>query len=211
MRHINRKATPKVVDGQVQKKNNWELAPNYYNTPQAMPVIDRQRPGKGYRHVLLQRDIETFIGLLPDWAELSRGLNAIVLAPGEYKRNGWHTPGVVAVCAWDEELWIDFRHDTHFFEAHEPIFRRLGVPMKPANDGYTLCQFTSETARAYQLLHILLHELGHHHDRMTTKSKVRASRGEPYAEAYALQYEALIWERYQEAFGLLACQIAEGT
>ena len=66
-----------------------------------------------------------------------------------------------------------------------------------------MCEFTEAQARAYQLLHILLHELGHHHDRMTTKPKVRASRGEPYAEAYALQYEARIWDRYQEAFGAL--------
>ncbi len=34
MRQINRKSTPKVIDGQVRKKNNWEWTPSYYNTPQ---------------------------------------------------------------------------------------------------------------------------------------------------------------------------------
>ena len=150
----------------------------------------------------MQRDIETFIRLLPDWAELSRGLNAIVLAPGEYRRNGWYAPGVVAVCAWDDELWIDYKQGTDFLENHAPIFRRLGVALKPLEDGYTQCQFTQAQARAYQLLHIFLHELGHHHDRLTTKPKGRPNRGEPYAEAYALRYEALIWERYQEKFDL---------
>ena len=49
--------------------------------------------------------------------------------------------------------------------------------------------------------HILLHEFGHHHDRMTTKS-MRASRGEPYAEEYARRYEALIWKDYLKVFTL---------
>ena len=82
MRHINRKSAPQVSGGRVQKKNNPALTASYYDTPPPTLVIDRQRPGKGYRHLLLRRDIETFIGLLPDWPELSQGLNAIVLAPG---------------------------------------------------------------------------------------------------------------------------------
>ena len=202
MRQINRKATPKVVGGRVQKKNNPEWTANYYDTPQSSLVIDRQRPGKGYRHILMQRDIERFIGLLPDWAELSRELNAIVLAPGERTTAGWHELGVVHICAWESDLWIDFNSDTAFFRDHREIFSRFGVEMQVSDDEYTLCKFTEAQVRAYQLLHILLHELGHHHDRTTTKSKLRASRGEPYAEAYALQYEAVIWGRYQEAFGL---------
>ncbi len=202
MRTAQRKSTPKVTDGRVQKKNNAATTPTYYDTPQPMPVIDRQRPGAGYRHVLKQRDVETFIGLLPDWAELSCGLNAIVLAPGAGRYNGYYERSVVHVCAWEEDLWIHYRHGNDFFDAHEPILRRLGVPMKPADDGYTSCQFTQATVRAYQLLHILLHELGHHHDRLTTQPGGIANRGEPYAEAYALQYEAQIWERYQDAFGL---------
>ena len=199
MRTTQRKSTPKVAGGRVQKKNNAASTPTYYDTPQPMPVIDRQRPGAGYRHVLKQRDVETFLGLLPDWAELSRGLNAIVLAPGEYTTNGWHTPGVVGVCAWEADLWVDYA--TSHFESHKTVFDRLGVRSHLIEKG-VMCEFTEPQARAYQLLHILLHELGHHHDRMTTKSKVRASRGEPYAEAYALQYETQIWTRYQEAFGL---------
>jgi hypothetical protein len=195
---INRKSTPQVVGGRVQKKNNPEWTANYYTAPPLSLVIDRQRPGKGYRHLLLQRDIETFIGLLPDWAELSRGLHAIVLAPGEYSIGGWHTPGVVGLCAWETDLWIDYA--ASHYEDHQDIFDRLGVRSHEIKNG-VMCEFTDAQARAYQLLHILLHELGHHHDRMTTKSKVRASRGEPYAEAYALAYEARIWEQYQKTFG----------
>ena len=200
MRHIGRKATPKVVGGLVQKKNNPEWTASYYDTPPPTLVIDRQRPGKGYRHVLMQRDIETFIGLLPEWAELSRGLSAIVLAPGERTTNGWHEPGVVHVCAWETDLWVDYA--VSHYDDHKALFDRLGVPTHPIENG-VMCEFSEAQARAFQLLHILLHELGHHHDRMTTKSKVRASRGESYAEAYALRHEAAIWGRYQEAFGVL--------
>ncbi len=198
MKLINRKSTPRVIGGQVQKKNNPEWTANYYTLAPSSLVIDRQRPGKGYRHVLLQRDVEAFIRLLPDWAELSRGLNAIVLAPGEYTLNGWHLPGVIGICAWEAGLWIDYA--VSHYDDHQAIYDRLGVQSHGIEDG-VMCEFTEAQAKAYQLLHILLHELGHHHDRMTTKSKVRACRGEPYAESYALAYEAQIWERYQEAFG----------
>lgn len=104
MRQINRKTTPKVVGGRVQKKNNPEWTANYYDTPPPSLVIDRHRPGKGYRHVLMQRDIETFIGLLPDWSELSRGLNAVVLSPGSEYRDGYYGRGVVHVCAWKSDM-----------------------------------------------------------------------------------------------------------
>ena len=49
-------------------------------------------------------------------------------------------------------------------------------------------------------MHILLHELGHHHDRITTRSKVRASRGDSYAEQYALRYADRIWDEYFRVF-----------
>ena len=66
------------------------------------------------------------------------------------------------------------------------------------------CQFNTAQVRAYQLLHVFLHELGHHHDRITTKSRAETARGENYAEQYAFKHEALIWERYIERFGLPA-------
>ncbi len=198
---LQRKSTPQVVGGRVQKKNNPEWTANYDTTPPSSLVIDRQRPGKGYRHLLLQRDIEAFIRLLPDWAELSRGLNAIVLAPGQRRWNGWCSRHVVAVCAWEADLWGEFRTNSTFFCDHEPIFRRFGVLMEASDGGYTLCKFTESQIKADQLLHILLHEFGHHHDRLTTKPSGRPNRGEAYAEQYALAYEARIWEHYQQAFG----------
>jgi hypothetical protein len=199
MKRFNRRTDPKVIGGLVQKKNNWALTCDYYNTEQKVPIIDRRRPGKGYRHLLKQRDIMDFIGILPDWSELSVGLNAIVLAHGSRYVYGYHTRGVVHVCAWDEDLWMKLTPAG--FEWEHEIFERLGVPYEKRGDE-VLCKFTEETARAHQLLATLLHELGHHHDRMTTKHKVRPGRGEPYAETYARKYADRIWISYQDIFGV---------
>lgn len=199
MKRFPRKTTPKVVHGKVQRKNRAAQTRNYYNTPQDVPVIDRRRPGAGYRHLLKRRDLIDFISILPDWDELSKGLNAIVLAPGEEDTAGWHDPGVVAICAWERELWLTV--ESGFYREHKDLLHRLGVPCEKKANGY-LCKFEESTARAFQLLHILLHELGHHHDIMTTRSRKRASRGESYAEEYARSYERAIWDRYCEVFGL---------
>lgn len=199
MRYFNRKTDPKVIGGLVQKKNNWASTPDYYNTEQRTPVIDRRRPGKGFRHLLRQRDILDFIGILPDWDELSAGLNAVVLAPGRYDVYGYHTRGVVHVCAWDEDLWL--RITPEGYEWEREVFEKLGVPCERRR-GEVLCKFTEETARGHQLLATLLHELGHHHDRMTTRSKSAPVRGESYAEDYARKYAERIWVSYQEVFGV---------
>ena len=200
MQYGNRKSAPQVVKGRVQKKNNWNPSVDYYDAPDPRTVVvDRKRPGEGYKHVLTKSDIYRFLELLPDWKNLAVGLNAIVLAPHEYNTAGYHVPGVVHVCAWDAGLWIETTK-AHY-EEHQDIFERLGVVSEETNEGYFLCKFHEEAVRGYQLLHILLHELGHHHDRMTTRSQRRASRGEKYAEEYARLHEAATWQQYQKVFG----------
>jgi hypothetical protein len=197
---MNRKSAPRVKLGQVQKKNNWTPTANYYNAELGLPTIDRGRPGKGFRHLLKRRDIEGFIELLPDWPELSVGLNAIVLAPAS--RNdcmGWHEPGVVHVCAWEEDLWWEAAHPW-FAREHRDILDRLGVPVQ---EGPEHCRvlWTEGQARAFQLLHVLLHELGHHHDRMSTRSRQSGGRGEAFAEDYARRYADQIWDDYLDRYG----------
>jgi hypothetical protein len=196
---VNRRSAPKVKGGRVQKKNNWTPTPTYYNAEQPLPVIDRQRPGRGFRHLLRRRDIEDFIAILPDWDELSNGLNAIVLAPGGGAM-GWHEPGVVHICAWEDELWW---HDTDqdFIDEHREVFELLGGRVERQGDRL-VTQWTAGQARAFQLVHVFLHELGHHHDRMTTRSQHSAARGEWFAEEYARRYESRIWGDYLQLFGL---------
>jgi hypothetical protein len=161
-------------------------------------VIDRKRPGVGYRHVLTKRDIVQFIELLPNWQTLAVGLNAIVLASGEDGTDGYHAPGVVYVCAWEADLWREISPE--YYADHRDILERLDVQCEEMENGWYLCKFSEAAVRGYQLLHILLHELGHHHDRMTSRLQQRARRGESYAEEYARHYEAVIWLRYLEVF-----------
>ncbi|MES2458989.1 MAG: hypothetical protein V4671_00290 [Armatimonadota bacterium] len=203
MRSITRRQTPDVRNGRVQKKNNH--APHlgdYYRTTQKEVLLVRERPGEGYRHLLTVEDLRVFLTLIPNWDEISVGLDAVVLTAGEWGFDGWHRPGIVAVCAWERELWTETT-PAHV-EEHREILDRLGVPRELFTDKkgerWVRCQWTVETARAYQLLHILLHELGHHYDRMTTRRKLRTGRGEPFAESYALEWEAIIWDRFWRHF-----------
>ncbi|MBN1513462.1 MAG: hypothetical protein JXB13_15710 [Phycisphaerae bacterium] len=203
MRSPRRKATPKVVGGKVQRKNRVDLSPAYWRVPPGQVVVERLRPGPGHRHILRKSDVETFIGLLPDWDELSKGLRAVLLAPGEGNTDGWCDNGIVAVCAWERELWQKLK--IAHVKAHADLLSRLDVRIVRRHDSlgaYDELQWTEPQIRAYQLLHILLHELGHHHDRMTTRSQRAAARGEGYAETYARKYEEVIWSRYLETFDL---------
>lgn len=200
-----RRSATRVKGGRVQRKNNWAPDPgDHRRVEQPFPLVVRERPGRGHRHLLNRRHIHAFLELLPDWEELSRGLNAIVLATAEDETAGWHDVGTVAICAWDEGLWQPL--DPEFYEDHRDIIARLGVEAEAREDdygGHVVVKWTEPTIRAYQLLHVLLHELGHHHDRMTTPARPdRPPRGEPYAEAYARRYEDLIWEAYVDRFGL---------
>ena len=108
--------------------------------------------------------------------------------------------GVVAICAWERQHTIDW--DTVFVNDHLAILDRLGVELEPMENDRngTWCHFDDSSIKGFQLMHILLHELGHHHDRMTTKSQMRSARGERFAESYALQYADVLWDAYFREF-----------
>lgn len=200
---MNRNSAPRVCHGRALSRNNRKLTGNCYLTPAApgfrhLEVI-RQRPGPGYRHLLSGADINSFVRLLPDWEELVHDLNAVVLAPGDPDAFGFQVPGMIHLCAWPRDLWIDLSADG--FEQEREHLERLDVPWERRN-GRITCRFTEGTARAHQLLATFLHELGHHHDQITTRSRVQACRGEPYAFAYEKKSSALIWKRYLDTFRL---------
>jgi hypothetical protein len=194
---MNRKTTPKVKDGRVQKKNRHDLTPNYWNTRQSILQIDIENPGKGYKHFLKKRDIIQFLEILPHWEEIEFEFDAILLGQGG-DSDGWYLDGVVAICAWDKNM-TSFQN-ANYFNDHKELFDRLGVKYEIKKNG-VLCHFTEDQIKAYQLLHILLHEIGHHHDRISTKSKGRPSNGETYAESYAFKYEKVIWNKYFDTLG----------
>jgi hypothetical protein len=193
---MHRRTAVRVKRGKVQKKNRLDLTPHYSQTAVSGLTIDRKRPGKGYRHLLLQRDITDFVSLLPDWDELAKGLDAIVLTPGAEDHEGSHYYGVIEINAWPDTVWTE--HGRKYVDEHVGIISKLEIP-REKQGSWVLLKWTEQTAKAFQLLHVFLHELGHHHDAITNRSKLSA-RGETYAEEYALRYGDLIWERYWDRF-----------
>jgi hypothetical protein len=188
-----------VKAGRVQKKNNWTPTTDAVLLAGTAVAFERCRPGPGYRHLLRKVDLERFVALLPDWDELAVGLRYVVLDAGEYDTGGWCQSGIVAVCAWERDLWRPTRPD--FVQEHQSLLDRLGVEAVREDKTSVMVRWTEPTAKAYQLLHVFLHELGHHHDRMTTRSRSEAARGEPYAESYANRYADQIWDAYEVEFG----------
>jgi hypothetical protein len=150
-----------------------------------------------YRHVLRRRDVEAFIEILPDWDVLSESLDTVVLARGDADLHGYYLPGEIGICAWSRDLTqrMSFQH----FERERTLLERLGVPVERRQHDVRV-HFDEETVRGFQLMEVFLHELGHHHDRLTTRRRWSCARGEPYAEDYAVEYGEQVWERYREAF-----------
>lgn len=202
MLRLNRKSAMRVRDGRVARKNNW--APDhrdYYAVPQAEIQIERTTPGPGYRHVVTVAQVRQFLELLPDWDELARGLEAISIYEGGHGWMGMSNPGVVVITAWEKELWWSNAREEWVDEVRD-LLDLLQVEIHPgAPDGRLELRWTEPQARAFMLLDVLVHELGHHHDRMTTSGK-DAPGGEPFATAYAARVQQEVWPSYVATFDL---------
>ena len=189
----NRKTTPKVRDGRVQRKNR--------HGPTRLNSLSVGIGGSGGRVVTTKDDVWKFLRLIPDWKRVSSDLDLIYLsARVSDHADGWYEypdrPSIV-LHAFEKDLRT--YPGQHYFEQHESLFRRLGVDIQEDEYGDPVCQFDEGSARAFQLLHIFLHELGHHHYRITM-GRGRFAGNEKYAETYALKMERKIWKRYCEAF-----------
>lgn len=185
----------KVKDGKVQKKNN--------HRPTAWRgfVVDRESPGQGYKHLLSKREIFDFVELLPDWKEFLYGIERINLAKGSDSTDAWYIhnregTGSIEICAWQTDLVQDIA--TGYFDQHQKIFARINLRYERSDDTVR-CWFDEAKAKAFILVHVFVHELGHHHDRMTRKRS--GSRGEKYAEDFADRLEDIVWPLYVTRFG----------
>src|SRR5690242_14623754 len=116
MKRWHHKTNPRVV----QTKNRTGLSPTLYNQVADHPSLYREKPGFGYRHILRQQDVTSFLRLLPDWQQVVQGLNAVLLADGRGDCDGWYIPGVVAVCAWERGLWRELTWPG--YAAHRELF-----------------------------------------------------------------------------------------
>src|SRR5271154_536895 len=162
---FNRRTATKVKDGRVQRKNR--------NRPTGHEgyVLDRESPGRGFHHVVSKRDIQAFIDIIPEWHRFSERLERIVLesrgqVDGAHEFYHREETGAIFLDAWPDDLWREFV--IPYFEVHEELFRRLGVSCERLEKG-VICRFTEAQARAFMLLHIFMHELGHHFDKIHQK------------------------------------------
>lgn len=193
----NRKTTPKVRDGKVQRKNRH--APTRLNSLSV--GIDPVKQGSSRRQVVTKEDVWKFIRLIPDWKRVSSDLDLIYLSSRDnFCEDGFYEypqRPLIALHCWEEDLAM--RTGSEYVRLHQELFDRLGVEVWKEERGLFVCQFDEDSARAFQLLHIFLHELGHHHYRIT-KGRGRDAGDEKYAESYALKMEKKIWKRYCEVF-----------
>ena len=193
---FNPRTARKVKDGKVQKKNN------HRETVHRGFIVDRESPQKGYKHVVSKREIFDFVELIPDHENLLHGLERIQLTSGSETSDGtytryWRTrTGCIELSAWDAELIQEI--PTRYFEDHLSIFEKIELKYEKRRD-FVLCWFDERKAKAFILIHVFLHELGHHHDKMNRKHE--GTRGEEYAETFANQLEDIVWPLYVARFG----------
>jgi hypothetical protein len=194
---FNRRTATKVKDGRVQRKNR------HRPTGHEGYVLDRESPGRESRHVVSKRDVQAFVDIIPDWHRFSERLERIVLASRRGDWDGAHEfyhreeTGAIFLHAWREDLWTDLT--PAYFDAHEQIFETLGVSYDRREDCVT-CRFTEAQARAFALLHVFMHELGHHYDRIHQKHR-DSSKGEDYAERFATSRFEQLFPAYVRVFG----------
>lgn len=199
MRLGNRRTATRVKSGRVQKKNNQTYTGNYWNAAVPGLIYDRKRPGRGYRHLIDNVQVDHFLKLVPEWTQMSRYLRAIVLDAGDEEDFGWHSPGVIGICAWPRDLWVQWSSEC--VERERQWLNLLEVPTDSQENGTILCKFTEETARGHQLLGTFLHELGHHLDAINNRSR-RTSKGENFAREYSFRTARRIFDDYITIIGL---------
>lgn len=203
MPEYHRKTALRVRGGRTAKKNNWRVDHrDYYSRRQSEIQIERTHPGPGYRHVVTVAQLREFLSLLPDWDELALGLEAIAIYEGGHGWLGTCNPGVVVITAWQQDLWWHNTDPDWLAEVQGLLdLLRVETVLKRDGRGGVQVRWTEPQARGFMLLDVLVHELGHHHDRMASSNpRGRAPRGEPYAMAYAERVQQEVWPAYVSRF-----------
>lgn len=194
---IVRRTSTKVVDGQVTRKNRGYLNGN------AEYIIRREPAHVGFTHVVSPNQLRQFLEIVPGWPEAAHRLYEIVLTGGSDDYFGYQTSyrhgkvGVIALCAWPKELWMPASRA--FYSEHRHVLDALGVECN-RDRLRSILRFTVAQARAFTLLHVFMHELGHHRDWLRRRGRGLPNK-EPIAEGFANSYFDLLLPIYCEKFG----------
>lgn len=192
----SRRTATKVKDGRVQRKNRAKRSSH------CRLEIMRRTPERGFRHVVSKQDILSFIELIPEWERLSEGLERIVLVGGGDDCDGYYLffhraeTGGIYLHAWPEDLWVTFSKGHYDYH---PQLEVLGVAAEVQGDSVR-CHFSEAQARAFLLLHVFMHELGHHWHAL--KRRHRSSKlDEDFAEKFANERFWDLYPGYVRVFG----------
>ncbi len=194
-----RKTAPGVKNGRVQKKNNHQF------TVWENCIITRDTPKRGYRHLISQKDVKDFLSVFPDWHRYGHGIERIQLTSGSegyygcYYHHWREGTGSIEIPAWEKDIWTEY--DYGFYKEHQNIFETLKVTVSRKDDSVK-CHFNIKQARAFTLVHVLTHEIGHHYDKMTGINSQFCSRGEDFAEQFSMDLFPIIYPAYVDIFGL---------
>lgn len=194
---IVRRTSTKVVDGRVTRKSrtNWSSVDGC--------VIRNYPAGRGYRHVVSPKQLREFLEIIPHWAKHSYRLESVALVGAKQDSFGYFTSfqhakvSMIALCAWPKNLWLEL--SPGFFHNHREIFEQLGVAYKFRIDR-VICEFTVAQARAFMLLNVFMHELGHHRDWLRRRGHPLPGK-EEVAEDFARRYWDMLHPLYCERFG----------
>jgi hypothetical protein len=194
--------SPAVKNGKVRKKNRWDTYVKSYpewDGRGEIPIV-YEPARRGATHVVDEANLRRFIPLIPNWRQLAEGLHCLVLGDGddEYYYGhtdcfGWQEEGVVCLEAW--ELPIEQTWDLAIFERDRVIIERLMVDFEIDGEQVRI-DFDRRTARGFMLMGVLLHELGHHYDRMRTKKQRACPGGEAYADDFAENLAERMWPAF---------------
>src|SRR5215207_2739045 len=128
MHSVRIRSSPRVKSGDQYRADRFvSPTPADHNVARRYPEVFRKNPGPGYRHVLKVRHVRAFLELLPEWPTLSVGLNAILLAPPRPYCDGFHRPGLVAICAQPRDLHVFVPSRAGYIDQHRDLFDRLRV------------------------------------------------------------------------------------
>jgi hypothetical protein len=107
------------------------------------------------------------------------------------------------ICIQCGSEWYPFSRDARkdLYDELSDFDRKVNRSLEttPRAFGH-LAEFNPATVQAFLLINVLVHELGHHHDCMTSHRQRDCTRGERYAEEYARRHEAAIWSHYCRVF-----------
>jgi hypothetical protein len=197
MPSIVRRTSTKVVDGRVTRKSRSDLSDGrgYF--------IRKEPAGRGFTHVVSPNQLREFLKIVPGWPEVAYRLNAIVLTKGSRDTFGYHAfssrvkVATIALCAWPKMLWTPL--SPRFYQENRRTLEALGVDCRKDLKGVT-ARFTVAQARAFSLLDVFMHELGHHRDWLHRRGRGLPNK-ERFAEEYAERHFAGLLPIYCEKFG----------